>query len=126
LANDSLSTIKLHRKLSRSKLLTSDEVHIITNYLHLNCTEYGLQKRFNPLQSVPVKRMTFRHSLIMPVNMTQQVMQFVYWLSTYNLPVQNTGLNITWAKSRDLCLLSSYYLSVLNMYWKHDPRIVMK
>jgi len=56
--------------LSRSKLLTSDEVHIITNYLHLNCAEYGLQKRFNPLQSVPVKRMTYRHTVIMPVNMT--------------------------------------------------------
>jgi len=37
-------------KLSGSILLTSNEIHIITNYLHLNCGEYG-KKRFNPPQS---------------------------------------------------------------------------
>jgi len=24
--------------------VASDEIHIITNFLHLNCAEYGLQK----------------------------------------------------------------------------------
>jgi len=52
------------------KFKTSDKVHIITNYLHLNCAEYELQKRFNPLQSIPVKRMTYRSSVIMLVSMT--------------------------------------------------------
>jgi len=33
-----------------SRLLTSNEIHIITNYLHLNCGEYR-KKRFNPPQS---------------------------------------------------------------------------
>jgi len=28
----------------RFKVLTSDEIHIITTYLHLNYAEYGLQK----------------------------------------------------------------------------------
>jgi len=36
--------------LSGSKLMTSNEIRIITNYLHLYCGEYG-KKRFNPLQS---------------------------------------------------------------------------
>jgi len=49
--------------------LTSDEIHIITNYLHLNCAEYGIQKLFNPLKSVSVKRLTFGHSVIKHVNM---------------------------------------------------------
>ena len=70
MANGSLSTITLHRKMSGSRLLTSEEVHIIANYLQLNCAEYGLQKRFNPLQSMPVKRMTYHRSVIMPINMT--------------------------------------------------------
>jgi hypothetical protein len=49
-----LITIYLQRNfinLSGSRLLTSYEIHIVTNYLHLNCGEYG-KKRFNPPQSV--------------------------------------------------------------------------
>jgi len=52
--------------------LTSDELHVITNYLHLNCAEYGPQKLFNPLQSVPLKRLTYRNSVIKHVNMTHK------------------------------------------------------
>jgi len=54
--------------MSGSRLLTSEDVHIIANVI---CAEYGLKKkRFNPLQSIPVKRKTYRRSVIMPVNMT--------------------------------------------------------
>jgi len=49
--------------------LTSDEIQIITNYLHLNCAEYGLQEWFNPLQCLPFKRLTYRHSVIKNVNL---------------------------------------------------------
>jgi len=57
--------------MTGSRLLTSVEVHIIAIYLHVNCAEYGLQKkRFNPLQSIAVKRKTSRRSVIIPVNMT--------------------------------------------------------
>jgi len=37
-------TNTLQRIYSGSRLLTSDEIHIIANSLHLNCAEYGLQK----------------------------------------------------------------------------------
>jgi len=39
-----MATSKEHRKLSGSGLLTSDEIHKITNYFHLHCAEYGLEK----------------------------------------------------------------------------------
>jgi len=55
--------------MSGSRLLRNEEVHIVMNYLQHNCAEYGLQKRFNPLQSITVKRMTYRRSVIMPVIM---------------------------------------------------------
>jgi len=55
--------------LSGSRLLTSDEIHIITKYLHLNRAEYGPQNLFNPPQSVPDKRLTYSNSVIKPVNM---------------------------------------------------------
>jgi len=48
------STITLHTTKSGSRLLTIDEIHIIANYLHLNCAEYGLQKWFKPPQRVRV------------------------------------------------------------------------
>ena len=35
-------------KIVTIKSLASDEIHIITNYLHINCAEYGLHKWFNP------------------------------------------------------------------------------
>jgi len=44
-------------KIVRIKTLTSDEFRIITNNLHLNCAEYGLQTRFNPPKRVRVKRL---------------------------------------------------------------------
>jgi len=56
--------------LSGSRLLTSVEIHIITNYLNLDCAEYGLQKCFNPPQRVRVGRLTYSHSVTKPVNMT--------------------------------------------------------
>jgi len=31
-------------KIVTIKSLASDEIHIITNYLHINCAEYGLHK----------------------------------------------------------------------------------
>jgi len=46
-----------------TRLLTSLEIHIITNYLHLDCAEYGLQKCFNPLHIVRVGRLTYSHSV---------------------------------------------------------------
>ena len=66
LLSGNLSKTKPHRKLSGSRLLTSVEIHIITNYLHLGCAEYGLQKLFNPLQRVRVKRLTYSHSVKKP------------------------------------------------------------
>jgi len=56
--------------LPESELLTSDEIHIITNYLHLNCDEYGLQKWFNSPQSVRVMLLTYSFSDTKPDNMT--------------------------------------------------------
>jgi len=56
--------------LSGSRLLTSVEIHIITNYLHLDCAEYELQKCFNPPHRVRVGRLTHSHSVTKPVNMT--------------------------------------------------------
>jgi len=70
LINGNLSTTKLLRKLSESRLLKSDEIHIITEYLHLICAEYGLQKWFNPPHRVRVKRLTYSYSVTQPVHMT--------------------------------------------------------
>ena len=94
----------MHRKLSVSILLTSDEIHLIANDLHLNCAEYGLQKWFNPPQRVRVKRFTYSHSVTKTYHDSLQVMKFVYWHSTNILSVLNIGLNITCAKSRNLCV----------------------
>jgi len=38
--------------------LTSDDFRIITNNLHLNCAEYGLQTCFNTPINVLVTRLT--------------------------------------------------------------------
>jgi len=51
------STTTMHIQKSVSRLLTSDEIHIITNFSHLNCAEYGLQKWFNSPQKVRVRRL---------------------------------------------------------------------
>ena len=58
-----------------SRLLTSDDIHITVNYLHLNCAEYGLQNLFNPPQRVRVKRLTYNHSVIKPDNITHCKLQ---------------------------------------------------
>ena len=47
--NGNLSATKLHEFVT-IKILTSYEIHIITNYLHINCGEYG-KKILNPPQS---------------------------------------------------------------------------
>jgi len=49
--------------------LTSVEIHIITNYLHLDCAEHGIRKSFYPPQRVRVQRLSFNHSVTKPVNM---------------------------------------------------------
>jgi len=47
--NGNLSATKLHEFVT-IKILTSKKILITTNYLHLNCGEYGM-KSFNPPQS---------------------------------------------------------------------------
>jgi len=49
--------------VSGSKLLTSDEIHIIRNYLHINCAEYGLQKLFYPPHRERFKPLIYCHSV---------------------------------------------------------------
>ena len=53
------STTTMHIQKSGSRLLTSDEIHTITSYLHLLCAEYGLEKLFNSPQNVRVTRLTY-------------------------------------------------------------------
>jgi len=45
--------------LTGSRLLTSVEIHIITNYLHLDSADYGLQKCLNPPPSLRVGCLTY-------------------------------------------------------------------
>jgi len=71
LFNDIQFTTNMLRKLSGLRLLTSDKIDKMTNYLHLNCVEYGLQKWFNPPHRLRVKRLTYSHSVTKPVNMTR-------------------------------------------------------
>jgi len=57
-------------KFVRIKTLASDEFRIITNNLHLNYAEYGLQTWFHPPKRVLVKGLRYSYSMTKSVNMT--------------------------------------------------------
>jgi len=84
--------------------LASDEIRIISTTCTLTVLNMGYKHDLIHLKEFVFWHLTFSLSVTKPVNMTKQRMKFVYWYSTYILPILNMDLKRTCTKSRYSCI----------------------
>jgi len=131
-----LMAINLQRnfiKLLGSRLLASNEIHIITNYLHLNCVEY-VKKRYNPplsawhtaiqwkslltwhSESDEIRVLTFDIHLICSEygfkHNLHQIKKFQAWLTVYGLETRLENSDELIALQLEMQLIGNELVSV--------------
>jgi len=114
-----LMAIYLQRNLinlSRSRLLTSYEIHIITNYLHINSGEYGKKHLFQIKSAWP--KAIHWNSLLTWETVRDEIHVLTIDI---HLICSEYGFKHNLHK-KSICIFT---LGLLSMDWKSDSRIVM-